>query len=62
VELDVRVGKDGSVVDQHVTRSPGHEYAVVAVETVKKWRYRPARCDGYAIGFNITVTIRFSRE
>ena len=33
VELNVRVAKDGSVVDEHVVRSPGHDYSLIAIET-----------------------------
>lgn len=62
VRLMVRVGRDGSVVDGHVESSPGHDYSLIAVETVKKWRYRPARCDGYAIGFDLSVTIRSAHD
>ena len=62
VHLKVRIGRDGSVLDERVVSSSGHDYSVVAFETVKKWQYRPALCDGYAIDFDIDVTIRFARE
>jgi TonB family protein len=62
VHLAVRVGRDGTVIDQHILDSPGHDYSVLALEAVKKWRYHPALCDGFAIDFDIDVTMRFVRE
>ena len=62
VVLEFRIGNEGSVIDPRVVSSPGHEYSYYALETVKKWRYEPSRCDGRPIATDMTVTIRFSHE
>jgi TonB family protein len=62
VHLRVIVGRDGTVIDERILSTAGRDYSILALETVRKWRYNPARCDGFAIDFNIDVTIRFAHE
>ena len=62
VHLRVVVGREGTVVDERVVSTPGRDYSILALETVRKWRYNPARCDGFAVDFGIDVTIRFVHE
>jgi protein TonB len=62
VHLRVVVGRDGTVVDERIVSTPGRDYSILALETVRKWRYNPARCDGFPVDFNVDVTIRFANE
>ena len=60
VQLRLQIGNDGSVIDPRVVSAPGHDYSVIALETVRKWRYEPALCDGRPVATELTVTMRFA--
>ena len=60
VQLRLQIGNEGSVIDPRVVSSPGHDYSVIALDAVKKWRYEPALCDGRPISTELTVTMRFA--
>jgi TonB family protein len=62
VAVETLVHEDGSVTVQRVVSSSGHDYSVLAVEAVKKWRYSPLLCDGVPTRLVLTMNIRFSRE
>jgi TonB family protein len=61
VTLEILIEIDGAVRRLHVLKSSGPEYTILAVDSVRKWRYDPAMCDGRAIPILMTVNIRFSR-
>jgi protein TonB len=47
VRLDVHVGVDGNVIEVRLKKSSGsHLLDQTAIETVKKWRFKPATVDG----------------
>lgn len=47
VRLDIHVGADGSVLEVRLRQSSGSQLLDrTAIETVKKWRFRPATVDG----------------
>ena len=47
VRLDIHVGADGSVLDVKLRKSSGSQLLDrTAIDTVKKWRFRPATVDG----------------
>ena len=47
VRLDVHVGADGAVTEVRLRRSSGSELLDrTAIDTVRKWRFRPATVDG----------------
>ena len=62
VVLAMRIQRDGSVWDPRVVSSPGHDYSYLALEAVRKWRYRAAVCDGQPVATELTVTMTFSHE
>lgn len=50
VQLDVRVGPDGAVIDVRLKKSSGSQLLdQTAIDTVKKWRFRPATVDGQPV-------------
>ncbi|HEY5633930.1 MAG TPA: energy transducer TonB, partial [Burkholderiaceae bacterium] len=50
VRLDVHVGPSGRVLDVRLKRSSGSDVLdQTAIETVKKWRFRPATVDGQPV-------------
>lgn len=50
VRLDVHVGSDGAVLDVRLRRSSGSpELDRSAVETVRRWRFKPATVDGRSV-------------
>ncbi len=50
VRLDVRVGTDGAVIDVRLKKSSGSQLLdQTAIDTVKKWRFRPATVDGQPV-------------
>jgi TonB family protein len=58
VILDVGVGKDGSVIDAKVLRSPP-EFEAAALDAIRQWRYTPSFLNGEAIEVQLIVTINF---
>ena len=38
------------------------EFRAAAIEAVEAWRYEPARRDGRAVAFPVTIDLRFSSE
>ena len=47
VRLDIHVGADGSVLEVRLRKSSGSKLLDrTAIDTVKKWRFRPATVDG----------------
>ncbi|RPH46639.1 MAG: energy transducer TonB [Burkholderiales bacterium] len=50
VRLDVHVGADGAVIDVQVRASSGSPALDrAAIDTVRRWRFRPATVDGQAV-------------
>ena len=62
VVLKVWVETDGRLTLQRVIKSSGKKYTDVAIETVRKWRYSPATCDGVATRFDLTLTLRLKDD
>ncbi|MEO8165318.1 MAG: energy transducer TonB [Betaproteobacteria bacterium] len=61
VLLEVRVDARGEVAEIRVSQSSGvPALDRAALETVKAWRFQPARQGGQAIAFTINVPIRFT--
>lgn len=59
VSLDVLVGRDGRVIDVQVARSvPLLDQA--AVETIRRWTFRPALVDGHPIAVWVSLPIHFT--
>jgi TonB family protein len=60
VILTVLVGADGRVHDAHVSRSLGMGLDEKAVETVKSWKFEPARtADGSAVAVYASIEVNF---
>ena len=50
VRLDVRVGTDGAVLDVRLRTSSGSPTLDrAAIDTVRRWRFRPASVDGQPV-------------
>ena len=62
VVLQVWVETDGRPTFQRVIQSSGREYTDVAIETIRRWRYSPATCDGVATRFDLTLTLRLKDD
>lgn len=61
VLLEVRVGADGHVETIRISKSSGvPSLDQAALQTVRSWRFQPARRGGEAVGFTITVPVRFA--
>ncbi len=60
VELQVTVAIDGSVRSIRIARSSGYRLLdEAALETVRQWRFEPARLAGMAVEGRLMVPIRF---
>ncbi len=57
----VGVNAQGRVEPVHVLRSTGPAFQKAAVDTVKKWKFRPATKDGQPVPVQITVEMNFQR-
>lgn len=60
VELEVTVGKDGSVRKVHVLTTDVHpDLAVAAVDAVRQWKFEPALLNGAPVDVMMNCTIAF---
>jgi len=59
VDIEVLVKVDGKTSDLKVVRSVDEMFDHEAVETVRKWRFKPATCDGVPIATQIGVSVMF---
>jgi periplasmic protein TonB len=53
------VGADGHPRDIHVVRGLGYGLDAKALETVKQWRFQPARKDGQPVNVQVSVEVAF---
>ncbi|MGB7071179.1 MAG: TonB family protein [Candidatus Sulfotelmatobacter sp.] len=58
IELDIVVGRDGSVVDVRARNGPA-VLAQAAVDAMRWWRFEPYRVDGKAVVVQTTVAMEF---
>lgn len=61
VVMLVGVDAHGHVGPVRVIRSTEKAFDTTAVDTVKKWKFKPARKDGQAVPVQITVEMKFER-
>jgi TonB family protein len=58
IELDVVVGRDGSVADVHALNGPD-VLAQAAMDALRWWRFEPYRVDGRPVVVETTVAVEF---
>lgn len=61
VVMLIGVDSRGHVGPVHVVRSSAQAFEKSAVETVKTWRFKPARKDGRPVPVQITVEMNFAK-
>ena len=61
VVLLIGISTKGHVEAVHVMRSDQPAFEKAAVETVKKWRFKPAQQNGHPVPVQVTVEMRFRR-
>jgi periplasmic protein TonB len=61
VVMLVGINAKGRVQTVHVLRSDEAAFETSAVDTVKKWKFRPAEKNGHAVPVQVTVEMRFER-
>jgi TonB family protein len=61
VVMLIGVDAHGHVGPVRVMRSSAPAFENSAVETVKKWKFKPAKEDGKAVPVQITVEMKFSK-
>jgi TonB family protein len=61
VVMLVGVNAKGRVEAVRVLRSDEHVLETSAVNTVKKWKFRPAEKNGYAVPVQVTVEMKFEK-
>ena len=61
VVMLVGVNGKGRVEAVRVLRSDERAYEQTAVETVKKWKFKPAEKDGSPVPVQVTVEMKFQR-
>lgn len=56
--LWVIIGTDGTIIDARVARTSGDaQFDSVALDTVRRWRFKPATCSGQPIPVGINIDI-----
>ncbi len=58
IVLDVIVGRDGTVMDEHALNGP-EILAQAAMDAMRWWRFKPYRVDGQAVVVETTVAVEF---
>jgi TonB family protein len=58
IVLDVIVGRDGSVLDEHALNGP-EILAQAAMDALRWWRFKPYRVDGQTLVVETTVAVEF---
>ncbi len=61
VVMLIGVNTKGHVEAVRVVRSDEVVFEKTAVETVKKWKFKPAQKDGHAVPVQFTVEMKFER-
>ena len=61
VVLLVGISAKGRVDAVRVVHSDEHAFEASAVDTVKKWKFRPAEKDGHAVPVQVTVEMKFEK-
>jgi len=61
VVMLVGINAKGRVDVVRVLRSDEHAFEASAVNTVKKWRFRPAEKNGQAVPVQVTVEMKFEK-
>jgi TonB family protein len=61
VVMLIGVNAKGHVAAVHVLRSDEPAFEKTAVETVKKWKFKPAQKDGRPVPVQVTVEMKFQR-
>jgi protein TonB len=61
VVMLVGISAKGRVEAVRVLRSDEHAFETTAVDTVKKWKFRPAEKEGKAVPVQVTVEIKFEK-
>ncbi len=59
VDIELVVEANGKSRDLKVVRSVDEAFDRAAVEAVRKWRFKPASCDGVPIATQISVSVEF---
>ena len=61
VVMLVGINARGHVEPVRVVRSSSKVFEQTAVDTVKKWKFKPAKKDGQAVPVQVTVEMKFSK-
>ena len=61
VVMLVGINAKGRVEAVRVLRSDEHAFETSAVNTVKKWKFRPAEKNGQAVPVQVTVEMKFEK-
>ncbi len=61
VVMLVGINAKGRVEAVRVLRSDEHAFETSAVNTVKKWKFRPAEKDGHTVPVQVTVEMKFEK-
>jgi TonB family protein len=61
VVMLVGIDAKGHVEAVRVLRSDEHVFETSAVNTVRKWKFRPAEKDGQAVPVQVTVEMKFDK-
>lgn len=61
VVMLIGINTKGRVAAVHVLRSDEVAFEKTAVETVKKWKFKPATKEGHPVPVQVTVEMKFQR-
>jgi len=62
VTVKFLVDDKGNVQEPVVVKSTHQELEEPALKAIVKWRFKPAKKDGVAVGVHVTIPIKFANE
>lgn len=62
VTVKCSIDAQGNVVDAKVEKSTNAGFEPAAIAAVKKWKFKPAKLDGNAVGITVAIPIKFVAE
>ena len=62
VVLDAIIGKDGTIENLHVVKSPAESLSKSALDAVRTWRYQPYHLNGEPVEVQTTVKVVYNLE
>jgi len=62
VSVMIVIDEKGEVMAAEVSKTTNDEFREPALDAIRRWRFKPAKLEGKAVKFRVTVPVRFMVE